>query len=146
VTLRTTRTASARLWLALPLLITCWPGCGPSEEKREAQAVQAAIARVRKADHRGRGPLLVALEQLTVKGAQAERARAACATAFRALEDAETLTAKVEKEVAAHTAAGVTPPTELLTRLQQVQKMLDGSEAKMPACQEAVKALQQLLR
>ena len=108
--------------------------------------MQAAIDRVRKADHLGRASLLAKLEQLDAKGLQAEQARAACATAFRALEDAETLTAKVEKEVAAHSSAGITPPAELLTRLEEAQKLLDSSEAKMPACQQAVKALQQLLR
>ncbi len=128
------------------VLIPCSAACGPSEEKREAQAVQAAINRVRKADHPGRAPVLVELEQLTAKGLQAEQARAACAIAFRALEDAETLTAKVEKEVAAHSSAGIAPPADLLTRLEEAQKLLDGSEAKMPACQQAVKALQQLLR
>ena len=93
---------------------------GPGHE-REAQAVQAAIDRVRKADHRGRAPVLAELEQLNAKGQSAEQARAACAAAFRALEEAETLTAKVEKEVAAHTAAGVVPPTKLLTRLEEAQ-------------------------
>ncbi len=132
--------------MALPLILSCWPGCGPSEEKREAQALLAAVDRVRRADHRDRAPVLIELEQLKAKGSQAEQARAACAIAFRALEDAETLTAKVEKEVTAHTSAGLVPPTELLTRLQEAQKLLDASEAKMPACQQAVKALQQLLR
>ncbi len=121
-------------------------GCGPSEERREARSVLTAIDKVRKAEHSGRSALLAELEKLPVKGAQASQARTSCATAYQALDDAEALTAKVEKEVAAHVSAGVTPPTELLTRLEEAQKLLDGSEAKMPACQQAIRALKQLLK
>ncbi|MBW2454913.1 MAG: hypothetical protein JRI68_10395 [Deltaproteobacteria bacterium] len=132
------------LALLLALAGACW-GCGPSEEKREAQAVLTAIDKVRKAEHRGRAPLLAELDKLQIKGSQAVQARTTCATAYRALDDAEAVTAKAEKEVAAHISAGVEPPTELLTRLEEVQKLLDGSEAQMPACQQAIKALKQLL-
>jgi len=130
----TTRQRSFRGLGALALLATAVVGCGPSEEKREAQSVLTAIDKVRKADHPGRAPLLTELDQLKIKGSQAEQARAACSAAYRALDDAEAMTAKVEKEVAAHTSAGVKPPSELLTRLEEAQKLLDGSEAKMPAC------------
>jgi len=128
-------------WLLVAVLASGIAACGPSEEQREAARVLAAVDALRQAEHRVRAAKITALERLAPHTPRAAAVRSACLDAYRALDRAEALTDAVEAEVKAHTAAGIPPPDELLTRLGRAQTKLDAAEATMPACSAAIKAL-----
>jgi hypothetical protein len=130
------------LLVLAPLLV----GCGPSAERREAERITVAIDKLRKAEHADREPLLNALEKDHAEHELAERARASCAKAFRALHDAKNKVAEVEQALAAHQKKGEVPPAELLQTLETAQKMLDEANAAMPACSKAMAELKIRLR
>ncbi len=84
-------------WLVLVLLL----GCG--QDKRHAEHVLAAIERLREgepSDPAAREPNVAALEAMTSDVPVAEKARAACATAFRALSSAQALVQRTKDDPA----------------------------------------------
>lgn len=110
--------------------------CGPSRERVEAGRVIVAVEAVRAAEGEARRAKIAALEAEHLESKQALEARDACVDAFGALLESQTIQAKVQAQVAAHTAN-----QETAALLLEAQQALTKSAQQMPACDTAMRAL-----
>jgi hypothetical protein len=112
-------------------------GCGPSQEKIEANRVLTAIDRVRDAPVEppsAREAPLTELERVQASSPPAVKARDACAKAFRLLVDGKKLSDRVAKQL----ADPRTLTLQVAQELADAEAKIEESAASMPACETAV--------
>jgi hypothetical protein len=128
------------------LALLCSIGCGPSEQRREAEHMLTAIDKLRNAAHEERAPMLASLDKERPNTAEAELARHRCHLAFSAMHAGRNMVQEVEAKMAAHKKAGTTPEPALLVTLNEAQSKVGQANERMPACNQAVRALRLLIR
>jgi hypothetical protein len=106
----------------------------------------SAIEKLRDASQQTRGPLLAQLDKERPNTPAAELARDRCHHAFSALHEAHSMVQRVEATMAGHKKAGTTPDPGLLLTLNEAQEKLTKANARMPACNEAARALRLIVR
>jgi hypothetical protein len=122
--------------VALPgLMLLAAPACGPSADKREAQAVLGAIERAQDATGKAREEPLAALERMPARMPTAARAKESCAGALRALHDG---TRRVEQLAGSLADGGA--------ELREAERALDDAQRRLPDCQQATAELRRWLR
>jgi len=112
-------------------------GCGPSQEKVEADRVLHAINKLRDSPPEslsGREALLTELERTPATSPPAIKARDACAHAYRLLVDGKKLSERVAKQL----ADPKTLTLEVGRDLADAETKIAESAASMPACETAV--------
>ncbi|MGK4008736.1 hypothetical protein WMF31_39375 [Sorangium sp. So ce1036] len=143
---RRTGRLAALAALAALAPVAAAPGCGQSAADREADALLHAIDVLRDAPSEPRAAreaLLAAVERQPASTPPAQRARDACARAYRLLLDATAAEARVRALLAAP-AASAGPGA--LSDLAAADAKVKESAEVMPACAEALSELRRAAR
>ncbi len=128
------------------LLAFALAGCGRSPESIEAERVLHSIDVLRNAPAgtvQGRLDLVLALEKEPAAGPLAKEARDRCAEAYRLLEEATALEAKIRKQLGDPDAP---PPPSVVGDLAEAEAKVKQSKAEMPDCERAVAELRRAFR
>jgi hypothetical protein len=124
---------------ALGLLLIA-AACGPPAEVVERERLLAAIDALRdapSADTRRRRGLLEALERQAATTPPAVEARDACASAYRALLDADDLGTEMLHAL----NRGEGPPPDLPAQLREAEAKAAQARSRMPGCESALTRL-----
>lgn len=139
--MRRGRARALASWLGAFALLVQVPACGPSAERREAEEVLRAVQVLREAAPGARTGPLTALAALAPKGDASATARRACLEAYQPHQKAKDLMQEIGDAVV-NDRAGDQHGALLL----EAQALIAESQAKMPACEEAVQGLRRVHR